>query len=427
MSLKNVTDVEKNVKKIEFSCDKETFENAVNAVYKRNVKKFSVPGFRPGKAPKSFIEKMYGKGVFYEDAINDLIPAMYSAAIAESGLFPVSRPDIDIVSIDDDGLVLSAQFDVKPEISLEGYKGLTVKKIVKPVSDEDVDAEIGRVRERNARTNEVTDRAAKLGDTVIFDYSGSVDGVKFDGGTAENQSLELGSGHFIPGFEDQVAGKSIGEDFVVSVTFPEDYHEESLAGKAAEFACKIHSITEKELPELDDDFAADVSDFTTFDEYKADVLAKLTERAEHEAEHEAQFALNEKLAELVVDEIPASMIENQAEDEVNNYANRLASQGLSLDMYLKYTGMTKEQLLDQFKEGAAKTVKVRLALEKIAELENIEISDEELEKEYATIADMYKMELDAVKAGVNADDLKADLKIRAAMKLVEETAVYEAE
>lgn len=427
MSLKTVTDVEKNVKKIEFSCDKETFDKAVNEVYKRNVKKFSVPGFRPGKAPKSFIEKMYGKGVFYEDAINDLIPAMYTEAVVESGLNPVSRPDIDIVSIDDEGLVLSAQFDVKPEITLEGYKGLTVKKIVKPVTDEDVDAEIGRVRERNARTNDVTDRAAKIGDTVIFDYSGSVDGVKFDGGTAEEQSLELGSGHFIPGFEEQVAGKNIGEDFVVSVTFPEDYHEASLAGKAAEFACKIHSISEKELPELDDDFAADVSDFTTFEEYKADVLAKLTERAEHEAEHEAQHALNEKLAELVKDEIPASMIENQAEDEVNNYASRLASQGLSLDMYLKYTGMTKEQLLDQFKEGAEKTVKVRLALEKIAEIENIEIAEDALESEFASLADMYKMELDAVKAAINPEDLKADMKLRQAMKLVEESAVYEAE
>ena len=275
MSFKSVSEPEKNVRVIEFGCDRKTFDEAVTAVYRRKAPKLSVPGFRPGKAPQHFIEKMYGSGIFYEDAVNDMIPALYPDALKESGLEPVSRPEFDLVELNDEGLTLSAKFYVKPEVKIDGYKGLTVKKVINEVTDEAVDSEIKTVRERNGRSIEVTDRPAQNGDTVSIDYSGSVDGELFEGGTAEKQSLRLGSGQFIPGFEDQVAGHSVGDEFDVNVTFPEDYGAKELAGKAAVFKCKLHAINEREIPELDDEFVADVSEFNTVDEYKADVRAKL--------------------------------------------------------------------------------------------------------------------------------------------------------
>ena len=423
MSFKSVSEPEKNVRVIEFSCDRATFDTAVHEVYLRKVKKMSVPGFRPGKAPQSFVEKLYGKGVFYEDAINDLIPQLWPDALKESGLEPVSRPEFDMVDLNDEGLTLSAKFYVKPEVAVEGYKGIEAEKKVGEITEEAIMSEIDSVRERNARSIDITDRPAKLGDTVNLDYSGSVDGELFDGGTAENQPLELGSGHFIPGFEDQCVGKSIDEEFVVSVTFPEDYGAENLAGKAAEFKCKIHSISEKQLPELDDEFVADVSDFETVDEYKADVKAKLEKREEERAENEFKDAVTNKLIELIVADIPAVMIDNEVAMEIQSYDNRLRSQGLSLDMYLKYTGMTIEQMQEQFRPNAEKQVKLRLGLEKIAELENIEVTDEEIEAEYADIAKTYNMEVEDVKARIFADDLRADLKVKKAMELVEASTV----
>ena len=372
MSFKSVSEPEKNVRVLEFGCDRKTFDEAVTAVYRRKAPKLSVPGFRPGKAPQHFIEKMYGSGIFYEEAVNDMIPALYPDALKESGLKPVSRPEFDIVELNDEGLTLSAKFYVKPEVKIDGYKGLTVKKVVNEITDEAVDAEIKTVRERNARSVEITDRPAKIGDTVILDYSGSVDGELFEGGTAEKQSLELGSGMFIPGFEDQVAGHSIGEEFDVNVTFPEDYNAKELAGKAAVFKCTIHNINEKDVPELDDEFVADVSEFNTVDEYKADVRARLEKREADRADNEAKDEIITKLVEALEADIPEAMFEGEVENEFDSYTQRLSSQGISFDMYSKYTGITAEQMKEQMRPNAERQVKLRLALEQIAAQENIE-------------------------------------------------------
>ena len=427
MSFKSVSEPEKNVRVIEFGCDRKTFDEAVTAVYRRKAPKITVPGFRPGKAPQHFIEKMYGSGIFYEDAVNDMIPALYPDALKESGLEPVSQPEFDLVELNEEGLTLSAKFYVKPEVKIDGYKGLTVKKVVNEITDEAVDSEIKTVRERNARSVEITDRPAKTGDTVTLDYSGSVDGELFEGGTAEKQPLELGSGHFIPGFEDQVAGHSIGEEFDVNVTFPEDYGAKELAGKAAVFKCKIHAINEKEIPELDDDFVADVSEFNTVDEYKADVRSKLEKREADRADNEAKDEIIDKLIEALDADIPTVMFDNEVNAELQNYDNRLRSQGLSLDMYSKYTGMTVDQLKDQFRPGAERQVKLRLALEQIAAQENLEVTEDETNAEYEDIAKSYNMKVEEVKDRILAEDINADLKVKKAMELVEAAATYTAE
>ena len=427
MSFKSVSEPEKNVRVLEFGCDRKTFDEAVTAVYRRKAPKLSVPGFRPGKAPQHFIEKMYGSGIFYEDAVNDMIPALYPDALKESGLKPVSRPEFDIVELNDEGLTLSAKFYVKPEVKIDGYKGLTVKKVVNEITDEAVDAEIKTVRERNARSVEITDRPAKIGDTVILDYSGSVDGELFEGGTAEKQSLELGSGMFIPGFEDQVAGHSIGEEFDVNVTFPEDYNAKELAGKAAVFKCTIHNINEKDVPELDDEFVADVSEFNTVDEYKADVRARLEKREADRADNEAKDEIITKLVEALEADIPEAMFEGEVENEFDSYTQRLSSQGISFDMYSKYTGITAEQMKEQMRPNAERQVKLRLALEQIAAQENIEVTEEDTNAEYEDIAKTYSMEVEKVKELINAEDINADLKVKKAMELVEAAATYTAE
>ncbi len=427
MSFKSVSEPEKNVRVIEFGCDRKTFDEAVTAVYRRKAPKLSVPGFRPGKAPQHFIEKMYGSGIFYEDAVNDMIPALYPDALKESGLEPVSRPEFDLVELNDEGLTLSAKFYVKPEVKIDGYKGLTVKKVINEVTDEAVDSEIKTVRERNGRSIEVTDRPAQNGDTVSIDYSGSVDGELFEGGTAEKQSLILGSGQFIPGFEDQVAGHSVGDEFDVNVTFPEDYGAKELAGKAAVFKCKLHAINEREIPELDDEFVADVSEFNTVDEYKADVRAKLEKREADRADNEAKDEIIDKLVEALDADIPAVMFDNEVENELQSYDTRLRSQGLSLEMYTQYTGMTVDQLKEQFRPGAERQVKLRLALEAIAAQENLEVTEDETNAEYEDIAKAYNMKVEEVKDRILAEDIKADLKVKKAMELVEAAATYTAE
>lgn len=427
MSFKSVSEPEKNVRVIEFGCDRKTFDEAVTAVYRRKAPKLSVPGFRPGKAPQHFIEKMYGSGIFYEDAVNDMIPALYPDALKESGLEPVSRPEFDLVELNDEGLTLSAKFYVKPEVKIDGYKGLTVKKVINEVTDEAVDSEIKTVRERNGRSIEVTDRPAQNGDTVSIDYSGSVDGELFEGGTAEKQSLRLGSGQFIPGFEDQVAGHSVGDEFDVNVTFPEDYGAKELAGKAAVFKCKLHAINEREIPELDDEFVADVSEFNTVDEYKADVRAKLEKREADRADNEAKDEIIDKLVEALDADIPAVMFDNEVENELQSYDTRLRSQGLSLEMYTQYTGMTVDQLKEQFRPGAERQVKLRLALEAIAAQENLEVTEDETNAEYEDIAKAYNMKVEEVKDRILAEDIKADLKVKKAMELVEAAATYTAE
>jgi len=406
---------------MEFSVSKEAYEKAENAAYKKHVKSMNIPGFRKGKAPKSIIQRMYGKDVFFEDAINACIPDAFEEAVKEAGLEVVGTPSFDLVSNDGD-IVLKAEGFVKPEVSIEGYKGIEVTKSVALVTDDEVEAEVTRARERNARTIDITDRPAQLGDTVTIDYEGSVDGVPFQGGAAQGHELKLGSGAFIPGFEDQIVGKNIGDEFDVNVTFPTEYHAEELAGKAAVFKTKLHAIKFDELPEADDEFAKDVSEFDTLDEYKADIKAKIEKRNEEKANAEVENALAEALIEKLVAEIPEPMFAQETDNYVRDYDTRLRQSGLDLNTYFKYTGLTMEALREQMRPQAEKQVKVRLALEKIAALENLTVTDEEVDAEYKRIAEAYNVPEDQVKAMIASDDIKADLLVSNAMKLVKETA-----
>ena len=410
---------------MEFSVSKEAFDKAENEAYRKQVKTINVPGFRKGKAPKSIIEKYYGKGVFFEDAINACIPDAFEEAVKEAGLTVVGTPKFDLVSADGD-IVLKAEGFVKPEVSIEGYKGLEADKKVATVKAAEVEAELQRVRERNARTIEITDRAAAMGDIANINYEGSVDGVAFDGGKGENHDLKLGSGSFIPGFEEQIVGKSVGEEFDVNVTFPEEYHAKELAGKAAVFKTKINAIKFEELPEADDAFAKDVSEFDTIAEYKADIKAKMVKRNEEKANAEFENALAEMLMDKLVAEIPEPMFEAETDNFIRDYDSRLRQSGLDLETYFKYTGLTIESLRAQMRPQAEKQVKMRLALEKIAELEALTVSDEEVEAEYKRISDAYNVPLENVKGMVASEDIKADLLVAAAMKFVKDNAVVKA-
>ena len=423
MSLTKSEVIEKNRYELQFSVDKATFDAAVNNVYRKQVKNIAVPGFRKGKAPRSIIEKMYGTGVFYEDAINDLIPDAYTEALKEAAIDVVGQPEFDVVSIDENGLVLSAKVYVKPEVEIKDYLGIEVEKEVTPVSDEDVDREIETIRERNSREIDVTDRAAELGDTTVIDFEGFCDGVAFEGGKGTDYALKLGSGSFIPGFEEQIVGKSIDDEFDVNVTFPTEYHAEDLAGKDATFKVKIHAITKVELPELDDDFAKDVSEFDTFAEYKADVKAKIEKRHETAAENAVEDKLVEALIEKLEADIPEPMFVAETENFVRDYDTRLRSQGLDLNTYFKYTGMTLDSLREQMRPQAERQVKARLALEKIAVLENLEATEEDINSEYEKIANAYGIELEQVKASIDSEAIAADMKVQKAMELVKEKAV----
>ncbi len=421
MTLVKCEKAEKSTYKIEFSVEKSVFDAACDKVYRKMVKKINVPGFRAGKAPKAIVEKMYGKGVFYEDAINDLIPENYSAALKEAGIEAVGQPEMDIVSIDENGLVLSAVVPVKPECKIDGYKGLEVVKAVEPVTDEEVENEIMTVRERNSREIEVEGNTpAEMGDVAKLDYEGFCDGVAFEGGKGENYSLKLGSGNFIPGFEEQVAGHAVGEEFDVNVTFPTEYHAEDLAGKAAVFKCKINAITKVELPELDDDFAKDVSEFDTIAEYKADLKAKIEKRHENAADAEFEEKIIEALIEKLDAEIPEAMYENETENFVRDYDNRLRQSGLDLKTYFQYTGLTLETLREQMRPQAEKQVKARLSLEAVAAAEAIEVTDEELAAEYDLIANTYKIDSDKVREFVDEAMVKADVRVRKAMQVVKD-------
>jgi len=423
MSLTKSEIIEKNRYELQISVDKATFDAAVSAVYRKQVKNITVPGFRKGKAPRSIIEKMYGAGVFYEDAINDLIPAAYAEALAEAKLDTVGQPEFDVVSIDENGLVLSAKVYVKPEVEIKDYLGIEVEKTVEAVSDEAVDREINMVRERQSRELEVTDRPAEMGDTAVIDFEGFCDGVAFDGGKGTDHALKLGSGSFIPGFEEQVVGKSIGEEFDVNVTFPEEYHAADLAGKAAVFKVKINMINMIELPELDDDFAKEVSEFDTFDEYKADIKAKIEKRNEAAADNAVDEKLIEALIENLEADIPEAMFVAETENFVRDYDNRLRSQGLDLNTYFKFTGQTLDNLREQMRPQAERQVKARLALEKIAALENVEVTEEDINGEYEKIANAYGIELEQVKASIDAEAIAADMKVQKAMELVKDKAV----
>ena len=422
MSLTKSEMIEKNQYELQFSVDKATFDAAVDKVYRKQVKSISVPGFRKGKAPKSIIEKMYGTGVFYEDAINDLIPAAYTEALEESKLEVVSQPEFDVVSIDENGLVLSAKVFVKPEVEIKDYAGIEVEKTVVAVTDEDVEKEIELVRERNSREIDVTDRAAEMGDTAVIDFEGFCDGVAFEGGKGTDYALKLGSGSFIPGFEEQVAGHSIDEEFDVNVTFPTEYHAADLAGKEAVFKVKIHAITKVELPTLDDDFAKDVSEFDTFDEYKTDIKAKIEKRREAEADRAVEDKLMEALIEKLEADIPEPMFVEETENFVRDYDSRLRMQGLDLATYFKYTGLDLDSLRAQMRPQAERQVKGRLALEKIAALEGIEATEEDIETEFKGIAEAYNIEVAQVKASISAEAIAADMKVKKALDLVKEKA-----
>ena len=424
MSLIKSEKTDKSVYTLEFSVDKDTFEKAVSNAYRKQVGKITVPGFRKGKAPRSVIEKMYGKGFFYEDAINEVLPDAFDAALKESALDMVGQPEFDVVSIDDNGVVMSAKVAVKPDAKIEGYFGIEAEKQVAEVTDEEVENEINTIRERNSREIEITDDTkSEMGDVCTIDYEGFVDGVAFEGGKGEDYPLKLGSGNFIPGFEEQVAGHKIDEAFDVNVTFPEEYHAKELAGKAAVFKTVIHKIKHIELPALDDDFAKDVSEFDTMDEYRADIKAKIAKRHEDEADRKFEDAILDTLIEKLDAEIPEQMYVAETENFVRDYDNRLRMQGLDLKTYFQYTGMNLDTLREQFRPQAEKQVKLRLALEKIAELEKLEATEEDITAEINRIAEAYKMEADQVLGMVPTDSIAQDMKVKKAMDLVKEKAI----
>ena len=406
---------------MEFSVSKEVYAKAEQEAYKKNVKSIAIPGFRKGKAPKAIIEKFYGKGIWFEDAINECIPEAFEEAVKEAGLDIVGQPQFDLVSNEGD-IVLKAVGFVKPVVTIDGYKGIAVDKKVEAVTDADVDAEVEAARKRNARTIEVEGRAAEMGDIANIDYEGFVDGVAFAGGKGEGHDLTLGSGQFIPGFEEQIVGKTVGEEFDVNVTFPTEYHAEELAGKAATFKTKLNGLKAEELPALDDEFAKDVSEFDTLDEYKADIKSKMEQRNEAQAEGDVENALAEALMEKLEGEIPEVMFETETDNFVRDYETRLRQSGLDLNTYFKYTGLTIEALREQMRPQAERQVKVRLALEKIASLENLTVTEEETNEEFQKISDTYNVPVDQVKAMIAAADLNADIVVGKALKLVRENA-----
>ena len=412
-----------NTTAIEFAFSAEEFENAIAAAYNKRKKNISVPGFRKGKAPRKVIEAQYGEGVFFEDAVNSLYNQNIAAVVEKSGLDVVDVENTEVVDVNKEtGVKFKADLITKHVVEISDYKGLEVKKTTKNVDDAAVDAEIEKVRNRNARSISVEDRAAQNGDTAVIDFEGFLDGVAFEGGKGEKFPLELGSGSFIPGFEDQIVGKSIGEEFDVNVTFPEHYQAENLAGKPAVFKCKLHELKGKELPDVDDEFVKDVSEFDTLDEYKADIKSKLEKAAADEASTNLDNALVDAVISKMTAEVPQVMYQRRIDDIVREWSAR---NRIRVEDYLKYTGATMDQFRANFTEVAKRQVDLRLALEKIAELENITVSDEDLEKEYADMAEQYKMDVEKVKAAVPAEAVKNDLRIEKALDLVRDSAKIE--
>lgn len=422
MNLVKSEKLEKSMHELQFSVDAETFKAAIEKAYKREGKKYNVPGFRKGHAPRAVIEKMYGADIFHYDAINDLFPEAYEAAVVESGIQPVGRPEADVVSESlEDGVVLKVTVAVKPEIKVGNYTGLKATKKVNTVDDADVEAELVRMQNRNGRII-TREGKAENGDTVDMDFEGFVDGVAFEGGKAEHYSLVLGSGSFIPGFEDQLIGHEAGEEFDVNVTFPEEYQAKELAGKPAVFKIKLHEVKTKELPALDDEFAKDVSEYDTLDELKASIRKGMEEQNEKQAALAVENDLVDQVIATIESDIPEAMYEARMDEAVRDFEYRLAQQGLKLDMYLQYMGQTMESFRASFREQAEKQVKIRLALEAVAAAEQIVASDEELEAELQRVADNYKMELAKVKELVNADEVKKDLAVNKAIDFIRDHA-----
>lgn len=425
MSLK-VENLEHNMVKLTIEVSAEEFEKAMQSAYLKNKGKINIPGFRKGKAPRQMIEKMYGAAIFYEDAANEIIPAAYDREVAGCDLELVSRPQIDVTQIEKGKpFIFTAEVAVKPEVTLGEYKGLEVPKADLNVTDEEIQAEVDKEREKNSRMIDVDDRAVANGDIIKLDFDGSVDGVPFEGGKAENYDLTVGSGSFIPGFEEQLVGAEIGKELEVNVTFPEEYHAKDLAGKAAVFKCTVNEIKMKELPVADDDFAQDVSEFDTLAEYKEDIRKKLAEKKETEAKNAKETAALEKAVENAQMDIPAAMIDNQVRQMVDDFARRIQSQGISLEQYLQFTGMTADKLLDQMRPEAEKRIKNTLVLEAVAKAENIEVGEDKVEEEIKKMAEMYKMEAENVKNMLGEqgeEQIKHDLAIQEAVNFLRDSA-----
>ena len=422
MNLVKSEKLEKNQHELQFSIDAASFNDAIAKAYKREAGKYNIPGFRKGKAPRHMIEKMYGEDVFQYSAVNDLFPAEYDKAVEASGIEPVDRPEVDIVSMNtEDGVVLKAVVTVKPEMKVGNYIGLKAEKAANTVEDAAVDAEVNRLRERNARLV-AREGKAQDGDITDIDFEGFVDGEAFDGGKGEHFSLTLGSGQFIPGFEEQIVGHEAGEEFDVNVTFPEDYHAKELAGKAAVFKVKLNEVQYKELPVADDEFAKDVSEYDTLDEFKASIRKNMEEAAEKQAELEVENALVDQLVATLEGDIPPVMIETRIDEMVRDFDYRLSQQGLRLADYLKYIGGDEAKFREGFKEQAEKQVKMRLALEAVAKAENIEASEEDFENEVKRIADTYKMEVEKVRSIIPVAEVKKDLAVNNAIDFIKSKA-----
>ncbi len=426
MSLKSSTNTKTNTYELILEVNGADFDAAVEKVYKRQKKNISLPGFRKGKVSRKMAETYFGENAFWDDAINDLCNAEIAAALEETKLDIVDRPAVELVSADiKEGVVLKAILTVKPEVEIADYKGIKAPKVVKEITDADVNAQIDATRARNARIVSVDNRAAEMGDEVVIDFEGFKDGEAFEGGKAENFTLKLGSGQFIPGFEEAVVGHNAGESFDIDVTFPENYQMEELAGKPAVFKINLKEISVQELPELDDDFVKDTSEFETVEELKADTMKKLTENAEAKANADFENAVFEKVIELLKAEIPECMYENRIDRFVSDFEQRLKMQGMELALYLQYTGMDMESFRESHKERAVSEVKLRLALEKIAELENCTVSDEDVENGIADIAKSNNIDADTVKRIINIEDYKTDLLVEKAAEIVRESAVVD--
>lgn len=419
---------EKNKVLITVDVEPEKFEAALNRSFERNRKKFKIRGFRDGKAPRKMVEQVYGIGAFYDGAFQHLVPQEYEAAVKELNLVPVSEPDYSIVEVEGNSkLVFTASVFVKPEVKLGEYKGIEIKRIPTDVTDEDVDAELKRLAEEDYRLEPVEGRPAQNGDTVLIDYAGSVDGVAFEGGTAEGQNLELGSGSFIPGFEDQIVGHEVGDEFVVNVTFPEEYHAGELAGKAAEFKVTLHDIKEKIIPEINDDFAAEKSDFETLAEYREDLKKKLAEKKEKEAKSSTENELIAKAAENAEIDIPECMFDNAVENMLENYRRQISNYGIKFEDYLKMTGNDIESVREQIRPNAERQVREQLVLEAIADTENLKATDAQIEERLREMAAMYKVEYDEMVKNLSDESkefVASDLKPMLAIDFLVENAKY---
>lgn len=424
MSLKSCEKIEANVYAVELSLEGDAFKAAVSKAYAKNKGKYNVPGFRKGKAPKHIIETYYGKEAFWYDAIDAEYGALYEEAITEAGLEPVAAPhDDEIVDMSENGFTIKFKVTVKPEVELKAYKGIKAEKEKVTVKKAEIKEEVEKALEKDAKLVAVEGKAAKKGDIATIDFEGFLDGVAFEGGKGEGYDLELGSGSFIPGFEEQVIGHKVDEEFDIDVTFPEDYGSEELAGKAVVFKIKLHKIMKKELPKYDDEFVKDVSEFDTIADYEKSLEEEIKTRKEAAANRAFENAVLDTLVDNVVADIPAVMIEKEIDNQISEFEYNLRAQGLELEMYLQYLGMDVAALRENYKEGAEKQVKLRLALEKIVALENIEIADEDVETELKSYADAYGMPIEKIKSLVSVKDVKADLACRKAMDIVKETAV----